>query len=32
MKFAMFYEIPVAKPWTPQKEYEAYKNTNCNRR
>src|SRR5260221_14459012 len=27
MKFAMFYEIPVAKPWTPQKEYEAYKNT-----
>ena len=26
MKFAMFYEIPVAKPWTPQKEYEAYKN------
>ena len=23
----MFYEIPVAKPWTPQKEYEAYKNT-----
>ena len=27
MKFAMFYEIPVAKPWTPGKEYEAYKNT-----
>jgi alkanesulfonate monooxygenase SsuD/methylene tetrahydromethanopterin reductase-like flavin-dependent oxidoreductase (luciferase family) len=27
MKFAMFYEIPVAKPWTPGKEHEAYKNT-----
>src|SRR3954451_3779866 len=27
MKFAMFYEIPVPKPWTPLKEYEAYKNT-----
>ena len=27
MKFAMFYEIPVAKPWTPEKEYQAYKDT-----
>ncbi len=27
MKFAMFYEIPVAKPWGPRSEYEAYKNT-----
>lgn len=27
MKFAMFYEIPVAKPWTAQKEYQAYKDT-----
>ena len=27
MKFAMFYEIPVAKPWGPRSEYEAYQNT-----
>src|SRR5437667_1726000 len=27
MKFAMFYEIPVAKPWGPRSEYEAYKDT-----
>jgi alkanesulfonate monooxygenase SsuD/methylene tetrahydromethanopterin reductase-like flavin-dependent oxidoreductase (luciferase family) len=27
MKFAMFYEIPVPKPWTPQKEHQAYKDT-----
>jgi alkanesulfonate monooxygenase SsuD/methylene tetrahydromethanopterin reductase-like flavin-dependent oxidoreductase (luciferase family) len=27
MKFALFYEIPVARPWTPGKEHEAYKNT-----
>lgn len=27
MKFAMFYEIPVPKPWTPEKEHQAYKNT-----
>ncbi len=27
MKFAMFYEIPVAKPWTPGKEHQAYKDT-----
>jgi len=27
MKFAMFYEIPVPKPWTPEREREAYKNT-----
>jgi len=27
MKFALFYEIPVAKPWTPDKEHQAYKNT-----
>jgi alkanesulfonate monooxygenase SsuD/methylene tetrahydromethanopterin reductase-like flavin-dependent oxidoreductase (luciferase family) len=27
MKFAMFYEIPVPKPWTPHKEYQAYKDT-----
>ena len=25
MKFALFYEIPVAKPWTPKKEHQAYK-------
>jgi alkanesulfonate monooxygenase SsuD/methylene tetrahydromethanopterin reductase-like flavin-dependent oxidoreductase (luciferase family) len=25
MKFAMFYEIPVPKPWTPGKEHRAYK-------
>jgi alkanesulfonate monooxygenase SsuD/methylene tetrahydromethanopterin reductase-like flavin-dependent oxidoreductase (luciferase family) len=27
VKFAMFYEIPVAKPWGPRSEYEAYQNT-----
>jgi alkanesulfonate monooxygenase SsuD/methylene tetrahydromethanopterin reductase-like flavin-dependent oxidoreductase (luciferase family) len=27
MKFALFYEIPVAKPFTDGKEYAAYKNT-----
>ena len=27
MKFAMFYEIPVARPWHPDSEYEAYQNT-----
>ena len=27
MKFAMFYEIPVARPWHPRSEYEAYQNT-----
>ena len=27
MKFAMFYEIPVPKPWTPDQEHQAYKNT-----
>jgi alkanesulfonate monooxygenase SsuD/methylene tetrahydromethanopterin reductase-like flavin-dependent oxidoreductase (luciferase family) len=27
MKFAMFYEIPVAKPWTPDAEHQAYRNT-----
>ena len=27
MKFGMFYEIPVAKPWTPGKEHQAYKDT-----
>ena len=25
MKFALFYEIPVARPWTPGKEHAAYK-------
>jgi alkanesulfonate monooxygenase SsuD/methylene tetrahydromethanopterin reductase-like flavin-dependent oxidoreductase (luciferase family) len=25
VKFAMFYEIPVARPWTPGKEHRAYK-------
>ncbi len=25
MKFALFYEIPVARPWTPGKEHQAYK-------
>jgi alkanesulfonate monooxygenase SsuD/methylene tetrahydromethanopterin reductase-like flavin-dependent oxidoreductase (luciferase family) len=24
MKFALFYEIPVARPWTPGKEHRAY--------
>ncbi len=26
MKFALFYEIPVARPWTPGKEQAAFKN------
>jgi alkanesulfonate monooxygenase SsuD/methylene tetrahydromethanopterin reductase-like flavin-dependent oxidoreductase (luciferase family) len=27
MKFAMFYEIPVPKPWSVEKEHQAYKDT-----
>ncbi len=27
MKFALFYEIPVARPWTRESEHIAYKNT-----
>ncbi len=27
MKFALFYEIPVARPWTPGAEHRAYKDT-----
>jgi alkanesulfonate monooxygenase SsuD/methylene tetrahydromethanopterin reductase-like flavin-dependent oxidoreductase (luciferase family) len=27
MKFALFYEIPVPRPWGPDDEYEAYQNT-----
>ncbi len=27
MKFALFYEIPVARPWGPDSEHLAYKNT-----
>ena len=27
MKFALFYEIPVARPWDAESEYRAYKNT-----
>ena len=27
MKFALFYEIPVARPWDEKKEYETYQNT-----
>jgi alkanesulfonate monooxygenase SsuD/methylene tetrahydromethanopterin reductase-like flavin-dependent oxidoreductase (luciferase family) len=27
MRFALFYEIPVPRPWTPGKEAEAYRNT-----
>jgi len=27
MKFALFYEIPVARPWAPDSEYRAYHNT-----
>ena len=27
MKFAMFYEIPVARPWNDDSEYLAYQNT-----
>ncbi len=26
MKFGLFYEIPVPRPWTPGKEHQAYKN------
>jgi len=27
MKFALFYEIPVARPWDAESEHRAYKNT-----
>jgi alkanesulfonate monooxygenase SsuD/methylene tetrahydromethanopterin reductase-like flavin-dependent oxidoreductase (luciferase family) len=27
MEFALFYEIPVARPWTADSEHEAYRNT-----
>ena len=27
MKFALFYEIPVARPWDVDSEYRAYKDT-----
>jgi alkanesulfonate monooxygenase SsuD/methylene tetrahydromethanopterin reductase-like flavin-dependent oxidoreductase (luciferase family) len=27
VKFAMFYEIPVPRPWTERSEYDAYRNT-----
>ena len=27
MQFALFYEIPVPRPWTPRAEYEAFQNT-----
>jgi len=27
MRFALFYEIPVAKPWTKESDHVAYKNT-----
>ncbi len=27
MRFALFYEIPVARPWDPDSEYRAYQNT-----
>ena len=27
MKFALFYEIPVARPWDKKSEWRAYKNT-----
>src|ERR1051326_4680372 len=27
MKFALFYEIPVARPWDEESEYRAYQNT-----
>ena len=27
MKFALFYEIPVPRPWTPDQEHQAYKHT-----
>ena len=27
MRFALFYEIPVPRPWGPDSEYDAYQNT-----
>ena len=27
MRFALFYEIPVARPWDERSEWRAYKNT-----
>ena len=27
MEFALFYEIPVARPWDPESEHRAYKET-----
>jgi hypothetical protein len=27
MKFALFYEIPVAQPWAADSEHRAFKNT-----
>ena len=27
MKFALFYEIPVARPWHRNSEFEAYRET-----
>ena len=27
MKFALFYEIPVARPWTRESELQAYQDT-----
>jgi hypothetical protein len=27
VKFALFYEIPVARPWNPDSEHVAYQNT-----
>ena len=27
MDFALFYEIPVPKPWGPNSEHDAYHNT-----
>ena len=27
MKFALFYEIPVPRPWTPDQEHQAYQHT-----
>jgi len=27
MQFAVFYEIPVARPWDEDSEYVAYRNT-----
>jgi hypothetical protein len=26
VRFALFYEIPVPRPWGPDSEYEAYQN------